>query len=51
MGVNLRGIISAKEISAKDLSGRIVAIDAFNWIYQFLTTIRLADGSPLTDRH
>lgn len=50
MGVNLRGIISAKEISAKDLSGRVVAIDAFNWIYQFLTTIRLADGSPLTDR-
>ncbi|MGC8699186.1 MAG: flap endonuclease-1 [Candidatus Acidifodinimicrobium sp.] len=51
MGVNLRGVISAKEISVKDLSGKVIAIDAFNWIYQFLTTIRLADGSPLTDRN
>ncbi|MEM3190699.1 MAG: flap endonuclease-1 [Candidatus Parvarchaeota archaeon] len=50
MGVNLKSIVNGKEISIKELSGRIVAIDAFNWIYQFLTTIRLADGSPLMDR-
>ena len=34
----------------KELAGRSLAIDAFNWIYQFLTTIRLADGSYLTDK-
>ncbi len=51
MGVKLQGLASPRKINVNDLSGRVIAIDAFNWIYQFLTTIRLADGSPLSDKN
>jgi flap endonuclease-1 len=50
MGVNLSGIVEGREIEFKDLAGKKIAIDAFNWIYQFLSTIRLEDGSMLTDK-
>jgi flap endonuclease-1 len=50
MGVKLKDLAIGREIKLKDLSGKTIAVDAFNWIYQFLTTIRLADGSYLTDR-
>lgn len=50
MGVKLKEIVHGHEIGLKDLGGKAIAVDAFNWIYQFLTTIRLADGSYLTDR-
>lgn len=50
MGVKLKDIVHGKEIGLSDLSGKMIAVDAFNWIYQFLTTIRLADGAYLTDR-
>lgn len=49
MGLNISEIIPRKEIEFSDLKGKIVAIDAFNTIYQFLTTIRQADGMPLQD--
>ena len=42
-------VISAKTVSI--LAGKKIGVDAFNWVYQFLTTIRLADGSQLTDRN
>ena len=51
MGLNISEIIQRKEISLKDLKDKIVAIDAFNTIYQFLTTIRQADGTPLMDKN
>jgi len=38
-----------KEVSFENLSGSIVAIDAFNALYQFLTAIRQPDGTPLMD--
>ncbi len=50
MGVKLKDIVHGREIELKDLAGKSIAVDAFNWIYQFLTTIRLADGSYLTDK-
>ncbi|MCL5009747.1 MAG: flap endonuclease-1 [Candidatus Parvarchaeota archaeon] len=50
MGVKLKDLASSKEINVRELSRKTIAIDAFNWIYQFLTTIRLADGSYLTDK-
>ncbi len=50
MGVKLKSIMPTRPIELKDLAGKSISIDAFNWIYQFLTTIRLADGSLLTDR-
>ncbi|MBU2576362.1 MAG: flap endonuclease-1 [Nanoarchaeota archaeon] len=49
MGVQISEIIPRKEIEIKDLKGKIVAIDAFNTLYQFLTTIRQPDGTPLMD--
>ncbi|MEM0144078.1 MAG: flap endonuclease-1 [Candidatus Parvarchaeum sp.] len=49
MGVKLSGLFESKKIKIGELSGKVIAIDAFNWIFQFLTTIRMADGSYLTD--
>lgn len=49
MGLQISEIISKKEISFKDLKGKTLAVDAFNAIYQFLTTIRQPDGTPLKD--
>jgi len=49
MGLQIGEIISKKEISFSDLKGKIIAVDAFNFIYQFLTTIRQPDGTPLKD--
>ena len=47
MGVQISEIIPRKEIEISDLKGKIVAIDAFNTLYQFLTTIRQPDGTAL----
>ena len=49
MGVALTSLIEPKEIDIGKLKGKILAVDASNIIYQFLTTIRQRDGSPLTD--
>ncbi len=49
MGVNLRDIVSKREIAFEALKGKVLAIDAYNILYQFLTTIRTPDGRPLTD--
>ena len=49
MGINLRSLVEPGPIVLEDLSKRIVALDAYNMIYQFLASIRLNDGQPLTD--
>jgi len=49
MGVQISEIIPRKEITLSDLKGKVIAIDAFNTLYQFLTTIRQPDGTPLMD--
>lgn len=51
MGVKLKDIIKPESISFKDLEGRTVSIDAFNTLFQFLSTIRQRDGRPLTDEN
>ncbi|MCF2135755.1 MAG: flap endonuclease-1 [Candidatus Thorarchaeota archaeon] len=50
MGTKLGDIIKAEVISLQDLSGKAIAVDAFNTLYQFLSTIRQPDGTPLQDR-
>ncbi len=50
MGTKLKDIVYCEEIDIKDLSNKIIAIDAFNFLYQFLTTIRQPDGTPLMDK-
>lgn len=49
MGLNIRDIIPRKEIELSDLKGEILCVDAFNTLYQFLSTIRQPDGTPLMD--
>ena len=49
MGLQISGIIPKKQIEFSDLKGKTIAVDAFNAIYQFLTTIRQLDGTPLKD--
>ena len=49
MGVNLRDLVQPEELNLKDLKGKVIAIDAFNFLYKFLTTIRQYDGTPLMD--
>lgn len=52
MGVNLRDIASPHETGLESLSGKVVAIDALNMVYQFLSTIRdKFTGEPLKDSH
>jgi flap endonuclease-1 len=49
MGLQISELIKKKEIEFSDIKGKIIAVDAFNAIYQFLTTIRQPDGTPLKD--
>ncbi|MFH1133962.1 MAG: flap endonuclease-1 [Nanoarchaeota archaeon] len=49
MGVQLTELLARKPLEIKELSGKIIAIDAYNQLYQFLTSIRQPDGQPLTD--
>lgn len=50
MGVKIGDIVPSKQIELVDLSGKIIAIDAFNSLYQFLSTIRDREtGQPLMD--
>ena len=50
MGVNLGDLIPRKETTLEELSGKSVAIDAYNALYQFLSIIRQPTGEPLMDR-
>lgn len=49
MGLNIRDIVPRKEIDFKELRGKVICVDAFNTLYQFLSTIRQPDGTPLMD--
>ncbi len=51
MGVDLGDLAVKHPLSLQDLNGKIVAIDAFNILYQFLASIRQEDGTPLMDYH
>lgn len=51
MGVKLKDIIEPESINFKDLEGRTISIDAFNTLFQFLSTIRQRDGRPLCDEN
>jgi len=49
MGVKLTDLLIKKQISFQDLEGKKIAIDASNMLYQFLSSIRQSDGTPLKD--
>ena len=50
MGLNIREIIPRREIEISDLKGKTICVDAFNTLYQFLSSIRQVDGTPLMDK-
>ena len=50
MGINLSDIVTLERRTLDDFSGKVLAIDAFNTLYQFLAIIRQPDGTPLMDR-
>jgi len=49
MGLVIKDIIPRKEIDISDLKGQIICVDAFNSLYQFLSSVRQPDGTPLMD--
>ena len=49
LGVDLRDLVPKTIIKLEDLAGKIMAIDAYNALYQFLAIIRQPDGTPLKD--
>jgi flap endonuclease-1 len=49
VGLDLKPLITPSPLKLPELSGKVVAIDAFNTIYQFLATIRGPTGELLTN--
>ena len=49
LGVNLTPIIKKRILTLDDLRRRSLAVDANNYLYQFLSLIRTKDGTPLKD--
>ena len=49
MGLDLKPLINPSFIKLRDLSNRVIAVDAFNTIYQFLATIRGPTGELLSN--
>ena len=49
MGIDLSDIVEPRPCALKDFKARTIAIDGYNALYQFLSSIRQADGTPLTD--
>ncbi len=49
MGLDLKALCVREKTTLESFASKVVAIDAYNAIYQFLSIIRGPDGLPLTD--
>jgi len=49
VGLDLKALCVREKTNLESFSSKIVAIDAYNAIYQFLSIIRGPDGQPLSD--
>ena len=49
MGLNLKELVVREKTTLEAFSNRVIAIDAYNAIYQFLASIRGPDGLQLSD--
>lgn len=49
MGVKITDLLAQEEIDFAYLDNKKIAVDAYNILYQFLSTIRQRDGTLLTD--
>ncbi len=49
MGADIGELLEREEVEIEYFSGKKIAIDAYNTLYQFLATIRQPNGTPLRD--
>ncbi|MBU1201647.1 MAG: flap endonuclease-1 [Nanoarchaeota archaeon] len=49
MGTPITDLLVGKEITIQELKGKILAVDTYNLLYQFLSSIRQPNGTPLMD--
>lgn len=49
MGLDLKGLVTKEKTKLESFSSKVIAIDAYNTIYQFLSIIRGPDGTLLSD--
>jgi flap endonuclease-1 len=49
MGVDISDLVEGKVCELGDFRGKAIAIDGYNTLYQFLSSIRGPDGTPLKD--
>lgn len=49
MGLDLKSLVVKDRTSLQAFSSKVIAIDAYNAIYQFISTIRGPDGASLSD--
>ena len=47
MGTQIKSLLKIEKIEIDFLSGKKIAVDALNWLYQFLSSIRQYDGALL----
>jgi flap endonuclease-1 len=50
VGLPLKDLVAPRAIPWSEISGKTLAVDGYNALYQFLATIRQADGQLFTDR-
>ncbi|MDD5177702.1 MAG: flap endonuclease-1 [Candidatus Nanoarchaeia archaeon] len=49
MGLKITDLVHRKELKWEDLKNKKIAVDSSQMLYQFATTIRQSDGTPLMD--
>jgi len=49
MGVKISELVDRRDLRWEELEGKFLAVDASNVIFQFLSSIRQQDGTPLQD--
>ena len=49
MGLNLKSLVVREKTKLESFANKVIAVDAYNAIYQFLASIRGPDGMQLTD--
>jgi flap endonuclease-1 len=49
MGVDLKELFPKEQCAFEDFRDRVIVIDAYNVLHQFLSSIRQRDGTPLKD--
>lgn len=49
LGVNFKDLVPKIPVNFQNLTGKSIAVDAYNALYQFLAIIRQPNGTPLKD--